>query len=68
MYFKLYGFCKFGENCSYIHKAERKQNEDNDMDEIMSMKAEIDILKNKIKAIDFMKQDGDVLKKYVADL
>ena len=38
------------------------------MDEINSLKVEVEMLKNKIKTIDTMKQERNVLTKHVAEL
>ena len=68
IYFAVYGFYKFGDHCSYIHKTDSKQTKENDKDDIKSLKAEIETIKRKFNTIDAMKQEGKVLTKNVADL
>ena len=60
IYFAVDGFCKFGDQWSYVHTSDRNVNRTDCMDEINSLKVEIEMLKNQIKTTDIMKQERNV--------
>ena len=65
-YFREYSFCKFGQDCAFIHNEVVKSNElKSMMEDIKTIHTEVDVLKNNVKSLLSIKQEGKVLKKYM---
>ena len=62
--------CKYGEHCAYEHivKDQSKGEVDELVEDIKNIKAELDILKNTVKSLSQIKEEGKVIKKSIHDL
>ena len=68
--FALEIFCKYGEHCAYEHivKDQSKGEVDELVEDMKNIKAELDILKNTVKSLSQIKEEGKVIKKSIHDL
>ena len=68
--FALEIFCKYGERCAYEHfvKDQSKRVVDELVEDMKNIKAEMDMLKNKVKSLNQIKQEGKVIKKSIHEL
>ena len=65
-YFAQYRFCKFGGDCVFVHEKNVTTEEfELTMEDVKNLKAEVDVLKNTIKSLTSIKQEGKVLKKLI---
>ena len=61
--------CKFGKECSYIHRENVKKKEMNEVnDELKNIKAEIDVLKNTVNSLTDIRNEGKVIKNMIRNL
>ena len=60
-YFSLYGNCKYENHCAYIHELPCKSEIDTLRRELSLVKQEVDILVQKIKALDFENLDNHLV-------
>ena len=61
-YFSVSRFCKFGSDCAFLH-GEKVVKEDVELwiEEVNTLKVEIDVLKNKVKSISSITQEETIL-------
>ena len=71
-YFAVQKFCKFGNGCGFRHYENHKYVELEQfnllLEDSKNIKAEIEVLKNTVKALAGIKQEGKVIKKHVESL
>ena len=67
----LEGLCPFGEKCAYSHY--RRPNlqgggNDNVQEEVNSLKAEVDTLKNTLKLLISIREESEHMQSYIRDI
>ena len=67
----LEGLCRYGEGCAYNHKRSLhglRINDDAIQEDINKLKTEVEVLKNTIKLLVSIREEGNILEKSVKDI
>ena len=60
-----YGYCRYGVKCAYKHNHIKNSYGEDAIEDIKNIKAELDVLKNTVKALMSIKEEGKSLQKDV---
>ena len=58
---KFYGYCRLGVKCAYKHQLKENPQHEDTNENIKNIKAELDVLKNTVKALMSIKEEGKLL-------
>ena len=61
----LYGYCRLGVKCEYKNQLSEDSNHKDTTDDIKNIKAELDVLKNTVKALMSIKEESKSLQRDV---
>ena len=61
--------CKFGKDCSYVHRENVNKGEINELtEELKNIKTEMNVLKNTVNSLNQIKEEGKVIKNMIRSL
>ena len=57
----MYGHCRLGVKCGYKHNLIKYTNHEDSNEDVRNIKAELDVLKNTIKSLISLTEEGRIL-------